>query len=446
MEKFKIGYIIQLLTLNTLLEFSYIVISNPNYQIISVKDLLLYPLSIPNYQRPYKWSTKNIADLLSDIDHAIGEHTIYSDFKYRIGTIILYKTSDGTYEIVDGQQRCISLLLIYYILCNQAFESNLLTNEINPLGKENICDNYRYIANWLSLKSEQEKDKIKKSFESILECVVLIVKQEREAFQLFDSQNARGKELYPHDLLKAYHLREMSSSQFDMLYAVEKWEAIQPELIKDLFEKYLFPILNWSRKEKTTKFSVKDIDVYKGIKENSLYPYAKRVNHAMPIYQISEPFISGNDFFEMVTYYVRLLEYIKKEIMNIIKKISPELLEILQNDSSIGFNYTKILLECALLYYYDKFKVLDSFAVKNIITWAFMLRVDMEVLPFASINNYAIGNESQYSNNLPLFAIIRNSRLHSEIGTLTINVSNNPRSNKWKDLLRILRKINGYEQ
>lgn len=31
-----------------------------------------------------------------------------------------------------------------------------------------------------------------------------------EAFQFFDSQNARGKALYPHDLLKAYHLREMA--------------------------------------------------------------------------------------------------------------------------------------------------------------------------------------------------------------------------------------------
>ena len=32
-----------------------------------------------------------------------------------------------------------------------------------------------------------------------------------EAFQLFDSQNNRGKSLEPHDLLKAYHLRQQDS-------------------------------------------------------------------------------------------------------------------------------------------------------------------------------------------------------------------------------------------
>ena len=420
--------------------------SNPAYKIISIKDLLQYPLSIPNYQRPYKWSTRNIADLLADIDNAIAESAIHAGFKYRIGTIILYNASNGKYEIVDGQQRCISLLLLYYDLCNYNFNSNLLGNEINPLGADNIRNNHRYIFNWLSLKSEQEKHMIKMAFDNILECVVLIVNKEKEAFQLFDSQNARGKELYPHDLLKAYHLREMSHSPFDMLYAVSKWEAIKPEMIKDLFEKYLFPILNWAQKEKTTIFNAKNIDVYKGIKESSLYTYAKRVNYAMPVYQISEPFISGNDFFEMVTYYVRLLQYIKAETNNIINNISEELSEILANDSSTGFNYTKNLLECALLYYYDKFKVLDSLAVKNIVTWAFMLRVDMEALPFASVNNYAIGNESLYSNNLPLFAIIKKARLHSEIGALNIKIREHPRSDKWKDLLNILRKINGYEK
>ena len=34
------------------------------------------------------------------------------DFKYRIGTIILHKTKDGVFDIVDGQQRIISLVLL----------------------------------------------------------------------------------------------------------------------------------------------------------------------------------------------------------------------------------------------------------------------------------------------------------------------------------------------
>lgn len=74
-----------------------------------------------------------------------------------------------------------------------------------------------------------------------------------------------------------------------------------------------------------------------------------------------------------------------------------------------------------------------------------MLRVDLEVLGLASINNYAIGNENQYSNNLPLFSIIKNARTHTEIGALKINIRKEARSDNYKKLLHILRNINGYD-
>lgn len=418
---------------------------NSTHQIISITELLKQPLSIPDYQRPYKWTTQNIADLTSDIDYAISESKRHNSFKYRIGTIILHNNGKQ-YDIVDGQQRCISLLLIYYGLYGKNLHCSLLKKHINSVGVENIYNNYLYIHNWL-LKTDEEKKEIIQAFDKILECVVLVVKNEKEAFQLFDSQNSRGKELYPHDLLKAYHLREMQSSSFDMIYAVEKWEAIAPKTIKKLFATYLFPILKWSRKEKSKTFTSKDIDVYKGIKESSAYSYAKRTNYAMPVYQISEPFISGNDFFEMVAYYVRLLDYVKQQTENKIKDIdsSGELLEMFKSETSKGFAYTKELCECALLFYFDKFKMMDNIAVKNILTWAFMLRVDLETLSLASINNYAIGNESQYSNNLPLFSIIKNARTHTEIGALKINIRKETRGDNYKRLLHILRNINGYD-
>jgi len=42
---------------------------------------------------------------------------------------------------------------------------------------------------------------------------VFILDEISEAFQFFDSQNARGRDLEPHDLLKAYHLREFSAQE-----------------------------------------------------------------------------------------------------------------------------------------------------------------------------------------------------------------------------------------
>lgn len=40
-------------------------------KILSVDNLLKMPLVIPNYQRPYKWTTQNIDALLNDISDAI---------------------------------------------------------------------------------------------------------------------------------------------------------------------------------------------------------------------------------------------------------------------------------------------------------------------------------------------------------------------------------------
>ena len=42
-------------------------------RILSVEELLGWELRIPPYQRPYKWTKKNITDLLLDIETSIRE-------------------------------------------------------------------------------------------------------------------------------------------------------------------------------------------------------------------------------------------------------------------------------------------------------------------------------------------------------------------------------------
>ena len=98
--------------------------------------------------------------------------------------------------------------------------------------------------------------------------------------------------LYPHDLLKAYHLREIHD-KYEMQNAVVKWESKQPKAIRELFDLYLFPIWNWAKRRKCGNFRTADIDIYKGIGEDSLYTYARRANKAMPYFLITEPFIAG---------------------------------------------------------------------------------------------------------------------------------------------------------
>ena len=317
----------------------------------------------------------------------------------------------------------------------------------NKISQTNIHANYMFVCEWFSLKPDTEKNKFLEAMRTVLEVVVIKVDEISEAFQLFDSQNTRGKALDPHDLLKAYHLREMRNYPYEMEHAVTKWEAKDTKRIHDLFDLYLFPVWNWSKGYKSRAFTTKEIDTYKGIIENSTYSYAKRAGKAMPYFQITEPFIAGNDFFEMVDHYINLLDDVQTEIK---KNVSFEKLALIsgQKTNSVGFKHAKNLFYCALLMYYDKFHNFDIMAVKKIFTWAFMIRVDMENLGFDSINKYAIGEDNgMFLNVIPLFSRISLARMHTEISNIQIKVlreSDKAKHDKWDQLYLDLKVLNGY--
>ena len=66
-------------------------------------------LVIPNYQRPYKWTAKNVIQLFDDILDAKNANKE----TYRVGTLILHQEEGAsTYNIVDGQQRTITFSLL----------------------------------------------------------------------------------------------------------------------------------------------------------------------------------------------------------------------------------------------------------------------------------------------------------------------------------------------
>jgi len=422
--------------------------------IVSVRELLLRDLCIPKYQRPYKWSVQNVDNLLCDIQDAVKESEKFVGFKYRIGTVILNRN-----DIVDGQQRLITLTLLNLYLDNEF--SNALTKIKfeNKVTQNNIHENYLYIKEWFAGKNENEKKIFFKAMDSLLEMVVIDVERLSEAFQVFDSQNYRGKSLDPHDLLKAFHLREMKHSLendsdvlMKMKSVVAKWEDISPKDIKNLFNKFLFPIYNWCRQRKTTNFTSKSIDVFKGVGEESSYLYAKYVRSAMPHFQLTEQFVSGERFFEWVKYYLDMLACIKENILNtenfpIIAELLNEKNETQGIDKkSTGFKYACNLFYCAILCYYDKFGNYNEFAIRKIFAWAFMLRVDMDHLGYDSVNKYAIGGEEnyRYSNHLALFPEIVNARLDRDFLKTKINVirSNDSAENEnWNKLYQCIKKI-----
>lgn len=407
----------------------------------SIFDLLSTGnLAIPDYQRPYKWTKRNIEELLTDISKAIEEGQKYGkSYKYRIGTILIHNSQDGKLYIVDGQQRIISIALVCLYL-RPSFHSDLTGHCFSDnVSKQNIRDNYMFIRQWFTLQGDAEKNRFLDALKDIIEVIVITVDEESEAFQLFDSQNSRGKALYPHDLLKAYHLRKMNSSLSEMEHAVKKWEDEEPSEIKELFSDYIFPIFNWSKKAKTDTFSDRNIEVFKGADIKESYTYAMRAFKSSPIFQISEPFIAGNDFFEYVGHYIQLLRDIKKELEQ--NGEFSAIQEIL-SDKSSGLKYCKTLFYCVLLSYYDRFHCFDKMAVLRLFTWSFMIRTDMQHLGYDTINKYAIGEyNSQYSNNLPVFSLIANARKHADISNLTVEC--NYCEGPWSDLSVKLLILNG---
>lgn len=431
------------------------------YQIISAEKLLSMNLHIPDYQRPYKWTRKNVSDLLSDIETAIneGRRSGHTDYKYRIGTVILHREIDKsgkeTHNIVDGQQRLITLSLLLREL-DSGFINTLLVSKPNDyLSVQNVFDNAQLIREWASV-NKGALGSYKIAFKDILEAVVLEVSNVSEAFQLFDSQNTRGRELDPHDLLKAYHLREMSEYSFEKTALIKRWEDIPPEKIRGLFSLYLYPILKWSKKEKAKEFTANEIDVYKGVPWECSYTYAQRVRKAMPYFQIDQPFTAGSDFFKMVEHYIELLAGLKEELNSRFKELKAILEGYMKHSKdneeqyySTGFRYAVNLFYCVFLFYYDRFHVLDEMSVKKLFVWAMMIRVDMEALGFDTINNYAIGYGENvgYTNKIPMFFKIATARNIDDIANLRIEVVREPDEAKaagtWNGLYLKLKNLMG---
>ena len=266
-------------------------------------------LRIPSYQRPYKWNRKHIRNLFYDLRDAMGKK------EYQIGSVILHE-NDGHLDIVDGQQRLISISLFLHLLDdleNYKGANQLLSAaEFGELSCYHASENYNEWKNLTQLVGENQAKDICNFLLENCAISVITMPQERlsEAFQLFDSQNNRGKSLEPHDLLKAYHLRKQDSEDERI---VEKWEQFveDKELsLKELFDKHLFRMRRWSRGEtgltnkrygSYLRFTEDYIDDFKGVDLNQNFPYLELYRHIenLPM-SITMPIIDGSKFFEYI--------------------------------------------------------------------------------------------------------------------------------------------------
>ncbi len=415
--------------------------------VVTVEKLLLMNLRIPEYQRPYKWTRRNVEELMQDIaDSVKTSDESPSSRKYRLGTVILHASDqDGKFDVVDGQQRILTLLLVNRLL------NEIRKNKVNPplledemtmkflsrnrMSRKNLHENYAVVKSCLA-KNYELKRKLVGAFNDTLEMVAIKVDELPEAFQLFDSQNTRGRALDPHDLLKAFHLRAMAQkakanaddakdADAEIKEVVAEWESQSEAALRSLFDNWLFRICNWSRKLRTHQFSVADIHEFKGVPFDSNYSFALRAKAAMPRdnesecrrFQIGEDFEEGREFFRMVSHYLRMVEKAKSDDYF---RERPDIKGVLRlADGSRGFSHVENMFRCALLSFVDRFgedALSDLRVIDKLCLWAFVLRLDMNHVSEDSVNKYAITESgADYTNAIPMFSVIKTARTPSDI-------------------------------
>ena len=357
------------------------------------QELLETNLSIPEYQRPYRWNLKNVEQLLSDIyKNQSDGHNVYL-----MGTVIVHSYED-TYYLVDGQQRVTTLCLLLKAL---DYEGQLPLLKYNHKDSfVNIKENYSFIIKWLSYNIK-EKESFRDYILSSCQVVRIVVKKLNEAFQMFESQNGRGKELEAYNLLKAYHIRAMSNdSRASKIEYDKQWEAAamycresyRKDLLKQLFNEQLFRTRKWTRAEDAYEFSKKEIEEFKGVtitKENqldyayqniliqqeiarqymltmnpSLFKLKNRFTHGdsdniNPFVSMTQLILNGSSFFEFVETYVeiykRLFVYLSTSQLSDFKQFYREHCQYAGYNRRKGDGYIREVYKSAIMFLFDKF-------------------------------------------------------------------------------------------
>lgn len=77
-----------------------------------------YQFEIPDYQRPYAWTTEQAAELFDDLYSAMQDAVVSgSCSQYFLGSIVLIKNDrDPKSSVVDGQQRLSTLTMLFAVL------------------------------------------------------------------------------------------------------------------------------------------------------------------------------------------------------------------------------------------------------------------------------------------------------------------------------------------
>lgn len=377
----------------------------------AIKDLDFSSFTIPPYQRTYKWQRANVNQLINDIFE-------YGDTPYRLGSLVLHNS-----EIVDGQQRIVTIaMLLHQMMLNETIRSHTeyqslfdsvigfwgRTSYKNKEALNNVVLNLDVIRN---RSNELDFNFFKRLVENC-EFVVIKLPTIQEAFQFFDSQNARGKDLEAHDLLKAFHLREIDDkySHHDS-GNIAAWEQAHTDLIP-LFL-CLYRIRKWSKGESARAFSKQDVGEFKGLSlkrdRQSLLPlynpsyflnklFADFYDPGAPEdgseqypFQLTGHIINGTRFFDMILHYHKLYQNITDKNWSGYGEASKDLISLLNSYdgvSRVGDEYVRNIFDALVLFYVDRFGTADiDKATEKFFLYAYSIRLTQYRVSLATIDN-----------------------------------------------------------
>ena len=414
-----------------------------------IDKVLENELIIPEYQRPYRWTEENVRQLLTDVHESwrLGKNS------YRIGSIILH-TENNHLNIVDGQQRLTTILLVLVALgsnIGKELRSKLKYNHIDS--KLVISKNKSFIDKWIVENIKNEKDDFCKYLTQYCEFVEIKVKDLSEAFQMFDSQNGRGKELEAYNLLKAYHIRAMEANTFaEKVDCDRNWEnatrfQIHPknetdvfDILKQIFNEQLYRTRLWSRKVVAGNFDKKLIAEFKGVsicKNSSIeHPFQNRdllqyvfqnyfhslgvdvkgiknrfsnVNpsNVNPFVLINQNIINGKNFFEYIETYVEIYKQLfnhnnGNNVLTDFKAFYKEYCTSYQGAHRDGDKYLLELYKSLIFVLFDKFGEEGVNKYYKII-YALVYRVRLEKMQVKYVAT------AEYPVTAQLFHIIENA-------------------------------------
>lgn len=311
------------------------------------ESLMALPLNIPEYQRNYCWDKNNITNLWKSLATSSGN--------IHLGNIILQER-EGKFDIIDGQQRLITLT-IFAMALGFKYPLPLLKCSLRSSQSVRNLANAKYIVKSLS----QQRDKtlldiFSKKSGSTIRFGILVLNEATSldlAYTFFNSQNAKGVPLTNYDLLKAHHLQYILNTD-QARHLASRWDRLfsqkQPQEtsevkagvdVKTVIGKHIFRLRSWMRLKDTPKadYAVRDEYVAAPIVA-AIPPFGER-------FSFYEKIQGGSHFFAFAENFVEQYQMFKKTA------VYETLTGILTYSTH---RYYKDVIETLLFGYFVKFK------------------------------------------------------------------------------------------